>query len=137
MRTCTRCCSVDEPSALDWKGADWPLLKNYRDALVYGHVDVFLLNSLLYAVVLTTVQLSINVLAAYAFARMKFRGAERSRTRWAFFAPDMSGLRKRSGSRCSTSARASIMAGRSLRLEWPTLGSAVKTSVFLSSTCPA
>lgn len=63
-----------EPSALEWKGADWPLLKNYRDALVYGHVDVFLLNSLLYAVVLTTVQLSINVLAAYAFARMNFRG---------------------------------------------------------------
>jgi len=63
-----------EPSALDWEGADWPLLKNYRDALLYGHVDVFLLNSLLYAVVLTTVQLSINVLAAYAFARMNFRG---------------------------------------------------------------
>jgi multiple sugar transport system permease protein len=63
-----------EPSALDWEGADWPLLKNYRDALVYGHVDVFLLNSLLYAIVLTGVQLSINVLAAYAFARMHFRG---------------------------------------------------------------
>ena len=63
-----------KPSALDWKGADWPMLKNYRDALVYGDVDVFLLNSLLYAVVLTTVQLSINVLAAYAFARMNFRG---------------------------------------------------------------
>jgi multiple sugar transport system permease protein len=63
-----------QESALDWPGADWPLLQNYRDALVYGHVDVFLFNSLLYAVVLTSVQLGINVLAAYAFARMRFRG---------------------------------------------------------------
>lgn len=63
-----------EPSALDWPGADWPVFKNYTDAIVYGQVDVFLFNSLLYAVVITTVQLSVNVLAAYAFARMTFRG---------------------------------------------------------------
>ena len=41
---------------------------------MYGQVDVFLLNSLLYAVVVTSVQLSVNTLAAYAFARMNFRG---------------------------------------------------------------
>jgi multiple sugar transport system permease protein len=63
-----------EPSALDWPGADWPVLKNYTDAIVYGQVDVFLFNSLLYAVVITAVQLAINTLAAYAFARMSFRG---------------------------------------------------------------
>jgi len=63
-----------EPSALDWPGADWPVLKNYRDAIVFGQVDVFLLNSFLYAVVITTVQLTVNTLAAYAFARMRFRG---------------------------------------------------------------
>jgi len=62
------------PSALDWPGADWPILKNYTDAIVYGQVDVFLLNSLLYAVVITSVQLTVNTLAAYAFARMNFRG---------------------------------------------------------------
>jgi len=63
-----------QPSALDWKGADWPVLKNYTDALVYGGVDVFLLNSLIYALVITAVQLTVNTLAAYAFARMHFRG---------------------------------------------------------------
>ncbi|KKL20096.1 hypothetical protein LCGC14_2458860, partial [marine sediment metagenome] len=52
----------------------WPLLKNYADAIRYGRVDVYLLNSLLIAVVITVVQLSINTLAAYAFARMEFRG---------------------------------------------------------------
>lgn len=65
-----------EPSALDWPGADWPVLKNYTDAVVYGQVDIFLLNSLLYAVVITTVQLTVNTLAAYAFARMNFRGRQ-------------------------------------------------------------
>ena len=65
-----------EPSALDWPGADWPIFKNYTDAIVYGQVDVFLFNSLLYAVVITAVQLTVNTLAAYAFARMTFRGRE-------------------------------------------------------------
>ena len=65
-----------EPSALDWPGADWPIFKNYTDAIVYGQVDVFLFNSLLYAVVITSVQLTVNTLAAYAFARMTFRGRE-------------------------------------------------------------
>lgn len=64
-----------EPSALDWPGADWPILRNYADAIVYGQVDVFLFNSLMYAVVITAVQLTVNTLAAYAFARMEFRGS--------------------------------------------------------------
>ncbi len=63
-----------ERSALDWPGADWPLLKNYVDAIRYGRVDVFILNSFLYAVVITAVQLTVNTLAAYAFARLEFRG---------------------------------------------------------------
>jgi multiple sugar transport system permease protein len=63
-----------EPSALDWPGADWPVLKNYTDAIVYGQVDVLLFNSLLYAVVISAVHLTVNTLAAYAFARMSFRG---------------------------------------------------------------
>ena len=64
-----------QPSALDWPGADWPVLRNYTDAIVFGRVDVFLFNSLLYAVLITSVQLAVNTLAAYAFARMEFRGS--------------------------------------------------------------
>ena len=63
--------AAGKPSALDWNGADWPILKNYADALVYGQVDVFLFNSLIYAVVVTVVQLAVNTLAAYAFARLR------------------------------------------------------------------
>ena len=66
--------SRGEASAMDWPGADWPVLKNYTDAIVYGQVDIFLFNSLIYAVVITVVQLTVNTLAAYAFARMSFRG---------------------------------------------------------------
>jgi multiple sugar transport system permease protein len=65
-----------EPSALAWEGADWPIMKNYRDAIVYGQVDVFLFNSLIYATLITAVQLGVNSLAAYAFARMTFRGRD-------------------------------------------------------------
>ncbi len=65
-----------EPSALDWPGSDWSPLRNYIDAIRYGQVDRFLANSFIYAVVITTVQLFFNVLAAYAFARMSFRGRD-------------------------------------------------------------
>ena len=65
-----------EPSALDWPGSDWSLLRNYIDAIRYGQVDRFLANSFIYAVVITSVQLFFNVLAAYAFARMSFRGRD-------------------------------------------------------------
>ena len=63
-----------EPSALDWPGADWSVLRNYVDAIRYGGIDRFLGNSFLYALLITAVQLSFNVLAAYAFARMRFPG---------------------------------------------------------------
>ena len=65
-----------EPSALDWPGADWSLFRNYTDAIRYGRVDRYLANSFIYAVVITTIQLFINVLAAYAFARMRFPGRD-------------------------------------------------------------
>jgi len=65
-----------ETSAVDAPGADWPLFKNYVDAVRYGKVDRFLGNSALYACVITLVQMFFNVLAAYAFARMDFKGKD-------------------------------------------------------------
>ena len=65
-----------EESARDWPGADWPLYKNYVDAIRYGQVDRYLANSFIYAVLITGAQLFFNVLAAYAFARMAFRGRD-------------------------------------------------------------
>ena len=63
-----------EPSALDWPGSDWSVVRNYVDAIRYGEVDRYLANSFIYAVIITSLQLFFNVLAAYAFARMEFRG---------------------------------------------------------------
>ena len=65
-----------EPSALDWPGADWPVWRNYVDAIRYGGIDRYLGNSFIYAVVITSVQLFFNILAAYAFARMRFFGRD-------------------------------------------------------------
>lgn len=65
-----------EPSALDWPGSDWPVWKNYVDAIQFGNVDRYLSNSAIFASLITVVQLFFNILAAYAFARMKFRGRE-------------------------------------------------------------
>jgi ABC-type glycerol-3-phosphate transport system permease component len=65
-----------EESARDWPGADWPLYQNYVDAIRYGQVDRYLANSFIYAVLITGAQLFFNVLAAYAFARMAFRGRD-------------------------------------------------------------
>ncbi len=65
-----------EPSALDWPGSDWSVVRNYVDAIRYGQVDRYLANSFIYAVIITSVQLFFNVLAAYAFARMEFRGRD-------------------------------------------------------------
>jgi len=65
-----------EPSALDWPGSDWSVVRNYVDAIRYGEVDRYLANSFIYAVIITSVQLFFNVLAAYGFARMEFRGRE-------------------------------------------------------------
>jgi ABC-type glycerol-3-phosphate transport system permease component len=63
-------------SALDWPGADWSVLRNYADAIRYGKVTRFLANSFIYATVITAVQLFLNILAAYAFARMQFVGRQ-------------------------------------------------------------
>ena len=68
--------SRGEESALDWPGADWPVWQNYVDAIRFGNVDRYLANSAVYALIITFVQLFFNVLAAYAFARMEFRGRE-------------------------------------------------------------
>ncbi len=65
-----------KPSALDWPGADWSMLRNYVDAIRYGKVTRFLANSFVYATVITSVQLFLNILAAYAFARMQFVGRQ-------------------------------------------------------------
>jgi multiple sugar transport system permease protein len=67
----------DEESAVDADGtAQWSWHKNYSDAITFGKVDRFLANSFIYAVIITSLQLFFNVLAAYAFARMKFPGRE-------------------------------------------------------------
>ncbi|HJP29234.1 MAG TPA: carbohydrate ABC transporter permease [Candidatus Latescibacteria bacterium] len=66
----------DEPSALDWPGADWSMWRNYVDAIRYGVIDRYLGNSFIYAVVITSLQLFFNILAAYAFARMRFFGRD-------------------------------------------------------------
>jgi len=65
-----------EASALDWPGADWSVWRNYADAVRFGHIDRYLANSFIYAAVITAVQLAFNILAAYAFARMRFRGRD-------------------------------------------------------------
>ncbi len=55
---------------------EWPPLRNYADAIEYGHIDTFLGNSLFYALVVTGVSLFFNIMAAYAFARMRFPGRD-------------------------------------------------------------
>ncbi|HZO91150.1 MAG TPA: carbohydrate ABC transporter permease [Chthonomonadaceae bacterium] len=55
---------------------EWPLQRNYAEAILYGGIDRFLCNSFLYAIVITGVSLFFNVLAAYAFARMRFPGRD-------------------------------------------------------------
>lgn len=53
-----------------------PTLNTYQDALTIGRMNVYMVNSLLYAGVVLVVQLFINSLAAYAFARVEFPGRE-------------------------------------------------------------
>ena len=55
---------------------EWPLHRNYVEVVVYGGIDRFLCNSFLYAVMATSVSLFFNILAAYAFARMRFPGRD-------------------------------------------------------------
>src|SRR5689334_20682931 len=55
---------------------EWPPLRNYREAILYGGIDRFLCNSFLYALVTTAGSLFFSILAAYAFARMQFPGRD-------------------------------------------------------------
>src|SRR5690242_18013222 len=50
-------------------------LANYREALETAPLPRFLLNSLVAALSITFLQLATGVLAAYALARLEFRGA--------------------------------------------------------------
>jgi multiple sugar transport system permease protein len=61
---------------LDRQLREWPAWRNYAEAVVYGGIDRFLGNSLVYALVVTAVSLCLNTLAAYAFARMQFPGRD-------------------------------------------------------------
>jgi ABC-type glycerol-3-phosphate transport system permease component len=57
----------------------WPNpvhLGAYVRAFTLGRVGIYLRNSLFYAVLVTTVQLFLDSLAAFAFARMRFRGRD-------------------------------------------------------------
>jgi len=55
---------------------DWPPQRNYHDAILYGGIDRFLCNSFLYALVIMAGSLFFSILAAYAFARMRFPGRD-------------------------------------------------------------
>ena len=54
-----------------------PTLSTYYDALTIGRMGVYLVNSILYAAVVLVVQLLIDSLAAYSFARVEFPGREK------------------------------------------------------------
>ncbi len=53
-----------------------PTLSTYYDALTIGRMGVYLGNSILYAAAVLVVQLFIDSLAAYSFARVEFPGRE-------------------------------------------------------------
>lgn len=54
-----------------------PTLSTYFDALTIGRMGVYLGNSILYAAAVLVVQLLIDSLAAYSFARVEFPGREK------------------------------------------------------------
>ena len=54
-----------------------PTLSTYFDALTIGRMGVYLGNSILYAAAVLVVQLLIDSLAAYSFARVDFPGREK------------------------------------------------------------
>lgn len=62
--------------AYDRELRTWPVQRNYVDAVVYGGIDRYLCNSALYAITITAVSLFFNILAAYAFARLRFPGRD-------------------------------------------------------------
>ena len=51
-----------------------PTLENYRNAFTAVPLGGYLLNTLIFAVVTTAVMVVVSTLAAYAFARLRFRG---------------------------------------------------------------
>jgi multiple sugar transport system permease protein len=64
----------DAAAEKQWR--EWPIYRNYVDAIEFGEIDRYLCNSLFYAVIVTAASLFFNVLAAYAFARMTFPGRD-------------------------------------------------------------
>jgi multiple sugar transport system permease protein len=52
-------------------------LGNYRELFVHAGMGVYLLNSLLVAGAITLLSLSFNLMAGYAFAKLRFAGRER------------------------------------------------------------
>ena len=51
-----------------------PTLENYRNAFTAVPLGGYLLNTLIFAAVTTAVMVVVSTLAAYAFARLRFRG---------------------------------------------------------------
>ena len=62
----------DPYSLLPWQF----VLETYQNALGIGRVGVYLKNSFAYSAVVLAVQLFVNSLAAYAFARIEFKGRD-------------------------------------------------------------
>ena len=53
-----------------------PTLDNYRQAFTAVPLGEYLLNTLIFAVITTAVMVVVSTLAAYAFARLRFRGRD-------------------------------------------------------------
>ena len=53
-----------------------PTLDNYRQAFTAVPLGGYLLNTLIFAVITTAVMVVVSTLAAYAFARLRFRGRD-------------------------------------------------------------
>ncbi len=51
-----------------------PTLQNYRDAFTQVPLAGYLMNTVIFAVITTALMVVVSVLAAYAFARLRFRG---------------------------------------------------------------
>ena len=56
--------------------AEYPTLKNYADAFTSVPLGGYFLNTLIFTLVTTALMLIVTVLAAFAFARLKFRGKD-------------------------------------------------------------
>ena len=51
-----------------------PTLENYREAFTAVPLGGYLLNTLIFSVITTAIMVAVSTLAAYAFARLEFRG---------------------------------------------------------------